>query len=111
MDLSVSERLVLLNVLPTEGDILTLKLTRDMVNNVGFSEEDLSALNFVENEELQQVTWDEGFPVKTVGFGPKGLEVIIKAFEKLSRDGKMTMEHLPVAERFIDEAAALAGEQ
>jgi hypothetical protein len=72
---------------------------------VGFSEEDLQALNFVENVELKQVTWDEGFPAKSCMLGPKAVDVINASFETLSRQGKLTMEHLPVAERFLEAAA------
>ena len=45
MKLSVFERLILLNVMPKEGDFTTLKIIRNLQEALSFSEEELKVLD------------------------------------------------------------------
>ena len=46
MKLTIPERLVLITILPPEGDYLTLKLVRKLKESLSFSEEEHKQLNF-----------------------------------------------------------------
>jgi len=45
MKLSVFERMILLNTLPAEGDLTTLKIVRGLRESLSFTEEEHAALN------------------------------------------------------------------
>ena len=102
MLLSVIERLALLNALPVQGDITTIRIVHDLRQSLAFTEEELAALNF--RDEGDVVKWDEGSPDKEIALRPKALEVIVKALKRLSNEGKLTEDHLAVYDRFMTEA-------
>lgn len=51
MELKVAERLMLLNLLPKEGDIVTLRVIRDAQQAIGLTEEELEALEIHSPEQ------------------------------------------------------------
>ena len=57
MQLSVAERLLLLNVLPKEGDILSLRIVLKLKEELSFSEAEHAALKF--HQDGEGIHWDE----------------------------------------------------
>ena len=57
MQLSVKERLVLLNLLPTQETYDNMLIVRDLMGELGFSEADHKELGLVEKDG--DVTWDD----------------------------------------------------
>ena len=103
MELSVSERLVLLNILPVEGDLTTLRIVRDLKKELSFDEEEHSALSFIQDES--SIQWDQTVEVfKDVPIGDKATDVIKEAFAQADRQKTLTLAHLEVYERFEEEA-------
>ena len=109
MLLSVFERLILLNVMPGEGDYTTLKLIRKLKEDLSFDEGEHKALQF--KEEGGRVSWrtasDEGSPVllaqdKEIEVGPKAIAVVCEVLEKLNKEKKLKAEHMSVYEKFVD---------
>ena len=97
--LSVKERLVLVAILPPEGDLTTIRIVRELREGLSFSE--------AEHEDLQmkqvdnQVRWEEGaVPNKKLDIGPKAAEVIRKAIKKLDDEKKLTADHLELVDLF-----------
>jgi len=100
--LTVMERLILLNVLPKEGDFTTIKLVRKLRENLSFDEEEHKALNFVQNGD--QVTWDVEAAEKAprhVQIGEKMTDIIHGALKKLNDEKKLSEQHLSLYERFV----------
>jgi hypothetical protein len=106
MILSVYDRLLLLNVLPKEGDITALKIVRKLKDELSFSEDEHSALQF--KHEDGNILWKEEADIsKEIEIGEKANDVIVDALRKLNKAKKLTEAHLDLYERFVkDEGAA-----
>ena len=100
MKLSVIDRLVLLNVLPKEGEITTLKVIRKLRDDLSFSEEEHKTLNF--RQEGEALLWDE-MPEKEIEIGERATDVIVNAFKNLSRQGKLHVDYVEMYDRFVKE--------
>lgn len=95
------ERIILLNVLPREGDFTTLKIIRKLREDLSFSEEEHKALQF--KQEDGKVLWvAEADIAKPVEIGEKAKEIIRNRFKELSEQKKLKEEHLPLYERFVE---------
>lgn len=102
MILSVLERLLLLNILPKEGTITTLKIIRDMKGDLGFSEEEHKVLQFKEEEGM--TLWSPaGDQPKEVAIGEKATDIIVKALKDLSSQGKLPEDYIGLYDRLIKE--------
>jgi len=101
MELSVAERLVLLSVLPEQGDFTTLKVIRTLRETLSFSEEEHKEYGFV--QEGMQVRWnDKAEQVKDITIGEKANDIIVLALSKLNEEKKLKMEHFGLYEKFIE---------
>jgi hypothetical protein len=102
MILSVFERLLLLNILPKEGDLTTLKIVRTLRDNLSFSEEEHTALQF--KHEGGNVMWkDEAEVNKDVVIGEKATDIIVDALKALNKAKKLTDQHVDLYEKFVKE--------
>lgn len=100
MELRVYERLILMNVLsPMEGTLTTMRIVRDLKDRLGFTEAEYHALEFSESDG--RVVWktEADVPVE-IEIGEKAKDIIKRRLETLSREGRLTLEHLPICERF-----------
>ena len=101
MELSVLERLVLLNVLPAEGNFTTLKIVRQLREALSFSEDEHATLQFKQDDK--RLAWqDEGQPAD-IEIGSKAQALIVETLEKLDKDGKLTEQHMSLYEKFIGD--------
>lgn len=104
MKLNTFERLVLLNNLPAEGDLTTIRIVRELREALSFTEAEHATLNFRQLEDeggKSRVEWEAGADKETdIPMGPKALGVVRKQLEKLSKDGKLTEAHLSVCDKF-----------
>ena len=102
MKLDVRERLVLLSVLPQEGNFITLKVVRKLREGLSFSEEELKQYKFV--QEDQRVTWDDkAEQVKEIEIGEKAMDIIKEALKKLNEDKKLKDEHFTIYQKFVGD--------
>jgi len=100
-ELTVVERLVLLNILPKEGDFTTIKLLRKLRENLSFDEDEHKKLNFVQDGD--QVRWDMKAVVeKHIAIGEKMTDIIQGALKKLNDEKKLTDEHFTLYEKFVE---------
>lgn len=102
MKVNVLERLMLQSVLPKEGSYATLKITRDLAGELGFSEADWKTYKIV--QEGEQIKWDDKTDAaeqKDVKFGEKATDLIIKELEKLNKDEKLTPQLMTLYEKFV----------
>lgn len=100
MQLGVFERVLLLNILPREGDFRTLKVLRKLMDDLGFTEEESAALAF--QQDGTQVKWrQEADTPKEVPIGEIAHGLIADRFRELDRQKKLTIEHMGLYERFV----------
>ena len=100
MLLTIRERLILQSILPQEGDILILRVLRELQKELGFTEEELAQYKFVQAEG--KVTWDNTVEQnKEIEIGRKANDIIVLALSKLNEQKKLKMEHLDIYEKFI----------
>lgn len=99
MILSVYERLTLLNILPVQGDLTTVRIVRQLREALSFDEAEHAALQF--RVDGQQVQWrTEAEHHKDVDIGVKAMAIIHDVLDKLNRDKKLTEAHLTLCEKF-----------
>jgi len=97
--LSVHQRLLLLGILPEEGNLTTIRIVRELREALSFSESEHEALKL--RVEGGRVFWeDDVVGDKDIDIGPKAAEVVRDALGNLDADGKLTVEHLTLCELF-----------
>ncbi len=106
MEFGVKERLMLLSVMPGQGNLTTLRLVRRVREELGFDEEEHRALGLI--IEGSSYRWDDDAEAKA---GPKEIELgevvrgmVLKAFEDLDAEERLELVHLDLYERFIESA-------
>jgi hypothetical protein len=82
MQLSVKDRLLILNLdtLPKVGNILTMRIKQQLINDVGFKEEEIKDLEI--KSENNNVTWSPDAPDSEIEIGEQGLKMIVEALDK-----------------------------
>lgn len=99
--LSVFERLILLSLLPKEGNFLTLKIVRQMRENLSFSEEEHRELELT--QEADGVRWNtEADLPKEIEIGEKATDIVVGVLKKLDDENKLTEQHFSLYEKFIE---------
>lgn len=109
MKVTVRERVILLNALPKEGDILSLRILRKLREDFSFSDEEQKMFEFKFNPELGQVSWDPNYSdvEKEVEIGVRGLEIIKETLESLNKQKKLNAEMIGLYEKFVEKAESL----
>ena len=98
MKLDVGDRLVLLSILPKEGDLTTIRIVHDLRQALSFSEEELKTLNI--RSEGEGMVWDGADGVKEIPIGPQAQVRISEVLERLDKEEKITEDHLSLWEKF-----------
>lgn len=111
MELKVLDRLVLLSILPKEGDITTIKIARRLREDLSFDEEEHKALDITTKnpdtgEDDGRLHWkrDADIP-RDIEIGPKAMSIIRKRFEDLDKQGKLRDEQIDIYDKFMSEIA------
>ena len=101
MKLSVADRLIILSVLPQEGDITTLKILRQLKTDLSFSEEEHKLLKFRQEED--KLFFEENIVTdKEIELGEKATDIIANAFKELNNRKRLREEHIPLYEKFVE---------
>ena len=102
MKLTVLERLVLQQILPQEGNFVTLKILRSLKTNLGISEKEYKEFEIDQNGE--QVTWNaKGNEEREIEIGEKATDIIVESLKKLNEEQKLTEQHYSIYEKFLGE--------
>jgi hypothetical protein len=101
MELTVLERLMLLSILPQEGDFTTLKIIRNLKEELSFSEEEHKKLNFRQFDGKME--WDlAGDENKDVAIGEKATDVIVACLKKINDEKKLNESLFSLYEKFVE---------
>lgn len=99
--LSVLERLVLLQILPREGDFTTLMISRELRESLSFTESEHKTLNF--RHEGNSLRWDVKTDMeKEYEFGRKATDIIVESLKTLDEQKKLTDDSFSIYKKFID---------
>ena len=103
MELSVIERLLTMQLLPTEGDLTTIKLVRVAREALSFTEEEHKQLDFRQEGtgETAQTLWNPVEIVKDIKLGEMMTEEIKKALKKKDEDKTLKDEDVSLYEKFV----------
>lgn len=100
MELSVRERLILLNSLPQHGNMADLKVIRKLQESLSFSEDEHKKFKFAQDGET--VRWDDNVEQGAeIEIGEKANDIIVKALADLNKQNKLTIDHLDLYEKFV----------
>jgi hypothetical protein len=99
MELTIMERLALLQILPQQGNVATLRIVRKLREDLSFTEDEIKAFDIIIEEG--RITWDE-VKAKPRGyeFGATAHKTIIDTLEKLDNEGKVEIQHLSLMDKF-----------
>ena len=101
MELRVKDRIVLLQILPKEGNFLTFKSVRELRDKLHFSEQDDQ--DFGIEEEDGQVKWsaDKDVP-REFTFSKMQREVVEKALTDLEKQNKLDDNTFDLYAQFVE---------
>ncbi len=100
MELTVAERLILLAILPKEGDYTTLKIVSNLKQTLSFSEDEHKKLKFV--AEGQSIRWESSAKQeKLIEIGDKAKEILASALKELDKSKKLQENQIPLYEKFL----------
>jgi hypothetical protein len=82
MELSVKDRLLILNLdtLPKVGNIVTMRIKQQLLNDVGFKEDEIKGFGIV--QENDQVRWNNNAEAVDIEIGPEAKKLLVDALEK-----------------------------
>ena len=102
MKLNVIERLILLNVLPPTGDFTSIKLLREVKEELSFNEEENKALNFIQGED-GMLRWNDEQIEKDILVGEIVTGLVKIELKKLDEEKKLTEDHISIYDKFMKE--------
>ena len=100
MKLNVLERIMLMQILPNEGNYITFKMLTELKLALTFSEAEYKDYGIT--EENKQITWKKDGQ-KEVEIGEKMTEVIKTALKKIDEDNKVNAQLFSLFEKFQPE--------
>ena len=82
MNLSVMDRLLILNLdtLPKVGNILTMRIKQQLINEVGFKESEIK--DFEIRQEGEQIKWKSDAEAVDIEIGDEAKKLLIDALDK-----------------------------
>lgn len=100
MELNVKERLLLLNVVQQiRGDVTSLRILNDLMEDLGFTEVEIARANI--RQESGSIRWDEGNGLaKDVEVGERATELVREQLKAMSEKKQLTFDHLTLWDRF-----------
>jgi len=107
--LNIAERVALLNILPPEGNLVTLKIIRELKTDLSFSEEEVKRFKIKANPAPgglgSFITWDSDFTKETkeVEIGNVAKDIIVEQLKALESQKRLRMETLDLYEKFVVE--------
>jgi hypothetical protein len=105
MELNLKERIILLNILPKQGDISTIKIVRDLQDNLAPTEAEFK--DFEITQEGSQYFWNEkGKIPKEIEIGAKAKQIIRDAILALDKAKALTQDHLTIYDKFVEDKDA-----
>lgn len=108
MELDIAERFALLGILPQQGNVITLRIIRELQNQLSFTEEELKHYNVQSHANPDggaRVTWtpELSTEVKDIAIGEAATGVIKEQLTKLNAQNQLHVSMLPLYEKFVED--------
>ncbi len=106
MKLNVRERYTLLQSLPATGTLTTIKIVRELREELSFSEEEIEKYEITEtplDNGQVRTSWNNQGEPKDVEIGEKAMDVIVESLKRLDKQELLTQDHLALCEKFLEE--------
>jgi len=101
--LSVFDRLILLNIFPSESNIITLRIVRELKMLIGFSEIEHRKLEIHLDQESGNVHWKKDAENDIeIEIGDVGRSIIVDALKSLNEKNKLSEQHISLYEKFVE---------
>jgi len=98
--LDVGERMIAIGVLPREGNIVTLKIIRDLKTRLGISAQEYQDFGIVQDEE--KFSWNQkGMVQREFDFADVEVDLIKNCLKKLDSENKLHQDMVSVYEKFV----------
>ena len=97
MEFNIAERLMLMGVMPKEGNILTIKVVRELRQALEFSAQELEDYGITIKGTRFEWAKDG---LKEVEISAPAKDIIIKALKELDASGKVNESQLPLFDKF-----------
>lgn len=101
IQLNVLERLRIVNdILPPQGNIITLRMVRSLVDRLGLSAGEIAAFEVIQDEK-GRVTWNErGNVLQEFEFATAEIELIKNQLKALDTASKLTDDMITIYDKF-----------
>lgn len=107
MELTVYERLMLLQIVPVahqRGSFVRQRALGDYLSDLGFPDEEIEELELTTHPD-GRITWDEeAAMVREINLSPVRREMTMESMKKLDDEGAITPSLMPVFDKFEYEA-------
>ena len=104
MELTVTERVLLLNVLPTTGSLVTMRIRQTLLTDLGFSESEIKENNIVEHKTDDgaegNTTWENTGYVKEIELGANAHVLVVETLNAMDKAKTLTEHHLSLCDKF-----------
>ena len=95
MELKVMDRVLLRQLLPIQGNIITLKIVKDALDTLDFTKDEIESLNFV--QEGQNLKWDSTKDQpKEIVLSSLAIDMIKKELRTLEEQQKLKLEQMNI---------------
>ena len=101
MLLSIHDRLMVLNLLPKQGDITMLRVIDETLKTVGFSDEEVESLDFKHDEGGTK--WNDTIGPKEIAIGSAAAGLLRHALKKKNDDKALSLDEIPFYERIMED--------
>ena len=106
MKLTIPERFIMLGVLPSEGNFVTLRVVRDLYKNLSFSEEEIKeySIKIATNNGVSNANWDveKGNVAKEIKIGEMATQIIVDQLKKMNTEKRLKPNMMTVYEKFVE---------
>ena len=104
--LNVYERLLAMQLLPQEGNYITLKLIRDLSSKLGLSADEMKEYDIKQLQDKEgksQVSWNaKGNEGKDIDFKEKEVDLIKDVLAGFDKDKKLEQKYFTLYEKFVE---------
>lgn len=95
MELSIGDRITLLNLLPNEGDLVTITVTRDIANKLNFNQDEIQKCELKFEKNSYRWNTEKSFLI-SVDFTEREKEILKGQVEKLDSEKKINVQNLDI---------------
>jgi hypothetical protein len=101
--LGVVDRIRLLQLLPKQGDFLTLRIVHDLRQSLSFTEEETVEFGLEVDAANERVRWNQqAMRDVEIPIGPRATSIIVTALTALDKKAELTEDQLTLYERFVN---------